>query len=192
MHSGEHYSSGPDLAGPTGRAAQPSQLRPGAGHQHRAVPVTRRWWIAAAWIGCGLALFAFLFRISLSVPQDSDGANSALQAWDMLHGNLLLHGWIIGDATYYTFELPLYSITEFFFGLHSVTVHLVAALTYLIVAASAVALARAGSRGLSTAARCGVVIAVLAAPLLTLPVSVACWSCPTIPGPPRSCWSVSC
>ena len=85
----------------------------------------------------------------------------------MLHGNLLLHGWIIGDATFYTFELPLYSITEIFFGLHSVTVHLGAALTYLIVAASAVAVARMDSRGVSTAARCGVVIAVLAAPLLT-------------------------
>jgi hypothetical protein len=121
-----------------------------------------------AWIGGGLALFAFLFRISLSFPQDSDGANNALQAWDMLHGNLLLHGWIIGDATFYTFELPLYSITEIFSGLHSVTIHLVSALTYLIVAASAVAVARADSRGLSMAARCGVVIAVLAAPLLTL------------------------
>ena len=169
MHSGEHYSSGPDLAGPTGMAPQPTQLRPGAGHQHRAVPVTRRWWIAAAWIGCGLALLAFLFRISVSFPQDSDGANSALQAWDMLHGNVLLHGSIVGDATFYTFELPLYSITEFLFGLHAVTVHLGAALTYLIVAASAIALARVDSRGLSIAARAGVVIALLAAPLLTLP-----------------------
>jgi hypothetical protein len=112
-------------------------------------------------------LLALLFRISLSYPQDSDGANSALQAWGMLHGNLLLHGFIVGDATYYTFELPLYSLTEIFFGLHSVTIHLGAALTYLIVAASAVAIARGGSRGISMAARCGVVVAVLAAPLLT-------------------------
>jgi hypothetical protein len=114
-----------------------------------------------------VALLALLFRISLSFPQDSDGANSALQAWDILHGNLLLHGWIVGDATFYTFELPLYSITEFFFGLHSATIHLGAALTYLIVAASAVALARVDSRAVSTAARCGVVIAILAAPLVT-------------------------
>jgi hypothetical protein len=167
MHSGERYSSGPDLAGPPGRALRPPQVRPRVGDQHSAAPTGRRWWIASAWIGVGLALFAFLFRISLSLPHDSDGANSALQAWDMLHGNLLLHGWIVGDATFYTFELPLYSILEFFFGLHSVTIHLGAALTYLIVVASAVALARTGSRGLSTAVRCGVVIAVLAAPLLT-------------------------
>jgi hypothetical protein len=169
MHSGEQYSSGADLAGPPGRAARPPRLQPGASHRHRGAPTTRRWWIAAVWIGASLALLAFLFRISLSFPQDSDGANSALQAWDMLHGNLLLHGWIVGDATFYTLELPLYSITEFLFGLHSVAIHLGAALTYLIVAASAVALARGESRGLPMVARCGVVIAVLAAPLLTQP-----------------------
>jgi hypothetical protein len=167
MQSGERYSSGADLAGPPGRAAQPPQPQSGTGHQHRAASPAHRWWIAAAWTAGGLALLGLLFRISLSFPQDSDGANSALQAWDMLHGNLLLHGWIVGDATFYTFELPLYAMTEFFFGLHSVTVHLGASLTYLIVAASAVALARVDSRGMSMAARCAVVIAVLAVPLLT-------------------------
>ena len=168
MHSGEGHSSGPELAGPTGRALRPPQNQPRVRYQHPRA-AAHRWWIAAIWIGGGLALLAFLFRISLSFPQDSDGANSALQAWDMLHGNVLLHGWIVGDATFYTFELPLYSITEFLFGLHAVTVHLGAALTYLIVAASAIALARVDSRGLSIAARAGVVIALLAAPLLTLP-----------------------
>jgi hypothetical protein len=166
MHSGEHYVSGPDLTAAPGRAPGPPELRPSVGQQDAAAPTTRRWWVTAAWITGGLALLAVLFRISLSYPQDSDGANSGLQAWDMLHGNLLLHGYIVGDATYYTSELPLYAITEFFFGLHSLTIHLGATLTYLIVAASAVALARVDSRGWSMAARAGVVIAVLAAPLL--------------------------
>jgi hypothetical protein len=127
----------------------------------------RRWWPAAAWIGCGAALFAFLLRISLSREMNSDGANNALQGWDILHGNVLLHGWIIGDATYYTLELPLYVITEALFGLHMLTSHLVSALTYLIVVACAAALAMTGSQGLSRAARCLAVIAVLGAPLLT-------------------------
>ena len=35
----------------------------------------RRWWPAAAWIGCGIALFAFLLRISFSFGMSSDGAN---------------------------------------------------------------------------------------------------------------------
>jgi hypothetical protein len=130
---------------------------------------TRRRWTAAAWIGGGLALFALTLRISLSSPMTSDGANNALQAWDMIHGNLLLHGWIIGDATYYTFELPLYAITESLFGLHSVVGHLAPAVTYLIVAACAMALARTGSGGLAAVIRCGAVLVVLAVPLVTLP-----------------------
>jgi hypothetical protein len=168
MHAGEQYSSHPDLAAEPVAAPPPTQLGGGVGKEDPiAPPAKRRWWIAAAWFGGGLVLFAFLVRISLSFPENSDGANSALQAWDMLHGNVLLHGWIVGDATYYTFELPLYSITEIFFGLQSLTVHLVSALTYVILAASAVAIARTNSRGVTAAARCAVVIAVLAAPLLT-------------------------
>jgi len=130
-------------------------------------PAAIRWWPAAVWIGGGIALYAFLLRISLSRGMNSDGANNALQGWDMLHGNVLLHGWIIGDATYYTFELPLYAVTEALFGLHMLTFHMVSALTYLIVVACAAALAMTDSRGLSRAARCLAVIVVLGAPLLT-------------------------
>lgn len=97
---------------------------------------------------------------------DSDAANNALQSWDMLHGHLLLHGWIIGDATFYTFELPLIAIVEIFFGLHAVTTHVSMALVYLIVAGCAIAIAVTGSRGASRPARVGVVVAVLAAPVL--------------------------
>ena len=104
---------------------------------------------AVAGIGGGIALFAYFLRISLSHGINSDGANNALQGWDMLHGNPLLHGWIIGDATYYTLELPLYVITEALLGLHAVTNHVVSALTYLIVVAFAAGLAMADSRGLS-------------------------------------------
>jgi hypothetical protein len=136
---------------------------PGAGT--RAGPA----WAAAAWIGGALVLFACLFRISLSSPVTSDGANDALLGWDMLHGNVLLHGWIIADVTYYTFELPLYAIGELLIGLQTATSHVAAALTYLIVVAFAVAVARTGSRGLAAAARCGVVVAVMAAALVTLP-----------------------
>jgi hypothetical protein len=167
MRRGEQYSTGPDLAGAPERVASPPQVRPDVGQEDSIAPAARRWWVAVAWVAVGLALFAFFLRISLSFAQDSDGANNALQAWDMLHGNLLLHGWIIGDATFYTFELPLFSLTEVFFGLHSLTIHVACALIYLIVVAVAVAVARTDSRGLSLAVRCGVVVAVLAAPLLT-------------------------
>ncbi len=127
----------------------------------------RRAWIAAAWIGVGVLLYVFFVRISLSSPMNSGGANNALQAWDMLHGHLLLHGWVIGDASCYTFELPLYAVVELFFGLTGVIFHLVGALTYLIVVAFAVALACTNSRGPAMATRAGVVVAVLAAPNIT-------------------------
>jgi hypothetical protein len=165
---GGQAASEDEAVTPQGSPSPPSQVESVAGLEHpRARPAARRWWVPATWTVGGLALFAFLLRISFSLPLDSDGANNALQGWAMLHGNFLLHGFIIGDATYYTLELPLFMITEAFFGLHGVTVHLVAALTYLIVAAVAVAVAVTGSGGRARVARCGVVIAVLAAPLLT-------------------------
>lgn len=123
----------------------------------------RRLATVAAWIAGFLALFGLYLRISFNGYVTSDGANNALQAWDMLHGHVLLHGWIIGDATYYTFDLPVLAIVEIFSGLSDLTGHVASALTYLIVTFGAVALALTDSRGLARAARCGVVIAVLTA-----------------------------
>jgi len=124
----------------------------------------RRLLTVAAWIVGFLALFALYLRISFSGGSaDSDGANNALQAWDMLHGHVLLHGWIIGDATYYTFDLPVLAVVEIFSGLSDLTSHVAAALTYLIVTFGAVVLALTDSRGLARVARCGVVVAVLTA-----------------------------
>jgi hypothetical protein len=97
---------------------------------------------------------------------NSDGANNALQAWDMLHGNVLLHGWFLGDVTFYAFELPLNAFTEFLFGVGNLAFHAASALAYLIVTVCAVAVAVTGSRGPARAARGAVVVTVLAAPLL--------------------------
>jgi hypothetical protein len=121
---------------------------------------------ALAWGAGAAALFALYLRIKLAGSPSSDPANNALQAWDMLHGHLLLHGWILGDVTFYTFELPLMALVELFFGLHNIAVHVTVALTYLIVTGCAVAIAVTGSKGAARVARAGVVTAVLAAPLL--------------------------
>ena len=118
-----------------------------------------------AWIAGCIALFACYLRISFTGHVSSDGANNALQAWDMLHGHLLLHGWVIGDATYYTLELPLLALTEIFFGLQALTSHVASALSYLIVTVIAVAIALTDSRGIARVARCGVVVVVLTATL---------------------------
>ncbi len=166
MHVGKQHPGRPDAAAATEALPPPIEVRRGVGPRDRR-PAVRRGWIAAAWIGGGVVLYAFFLRISFSSPMDSDGANNALQAWDMLHGHLLLHGWLVSDASFYTFELPLYAIIEFFFGLTGVVFHLAGALTYLIVVAFAVALACTNSRGAARAARAGVVVAVLAAPNIT-------------------------
>jgi hypothetical protein len=132
-------------------------------------PAGRRWQDVAAWVAGGLVLFAFFLRISFGQRVDSDGANNALQGWDLVHGHLMLHGWLIGDAAFYAFELPLNGIVQLLFGVGNLAAHIGSALTYLIVAACAVALAVTSSRGPARAARCAVVVAVLAAPLLAVP-----------------------
>jgi hypothetical protein len=168
MRPGDWYPGGPELADRQGTAHPGRHLERRAGQEDRGVrPAARRWWGAAAWVGGGLALFAFFLRISLSGRVNSDGANNALQAWEMLHGNVLLHGWWIGDATFYFFELPINAISELMFGLGNLAAHAASALTYLIVAALAVALAVTDSRGPARAARGAVVVTVLAAPLVT-------------------------
>ncbi len=175
MHADERYSGGPETAGAQLTPPPPRRDASQTGPQDPGVrPAGRAWWAAAAWLGGAVALFAVLLRISNSFPMDSDAANNALQAWDMLHGNVLLHGWIIGDATYYTFELPLNVLVESLFGLHAIVPHIVSALVYVILATVAIAVARTGSRGVSVWIRAGVVLAILAAPLLTAPgVSIA-------------------
>ncbi|HSZ39173.1 MAG TPA: hypothetical protein VK817_04380 [Trebonia sp.] len=84
----------------------------------------------------------------------------------MLHGNILLHGWITGDAPYYTLEVPLLWLSELTFGLGDLALHAASAATYMIVSACAAVVALAGSRGAARPARFGLVVAVLAACLL--------------------------
>jgi hypothetical protein len=165
MQADRRYSD--DLSAVAGSPAErASEAGPDGG---RGPARVRRWRAAAlCTLGAlgGVALFAVLLRISDTVPVTSDAANNVLQAQDLLHGNLLLHGWIIGDATYYTFELPVFALTAAIFGVGSVVPHVASVVVYLLVIASAIALARIGSRGLAAAVRTGIVLAILAIPLV--------------------------
>jgi hypothetical protein len=163
MRLGEGFGDGAELVARL-TSRQPAE-NPGA------PPAARRWQAAAAWAACGLVLFVFFLRISFGERVNSDGANSALQAWDLVHGHLLLHGWIFGDATFYAFELPLNGIVELVFGLGTTAAHVSSALTYLIVTVCALALAVASSRGPARVVRGAVVVAVLAVPLLAVPTT---------------------
>ena len=156
----------PALRGMVSRQAdQTSSSRPGEGGRP-ARPWLLRSLAGLGWAAGAALVFALFLRISLEKLMTSDGANNALQAWDILHGNLVLHGFILGDVTFYTFELPLIAILEFFLGLHADTMHVAEALIYLIVTAFAVAIAVTDTRGLARVIRASVVVAALAAPTL--------------------------
>src|ERR1700689_5696165 len=75
-------------------------------------------------------LFFCYWRQSSSAALSSDGSGNVLQAWAMLHGNVLLHNWWVSDVSFYTTELPQYMLIEFFAGLGPWVVHIGAAMTY--------------------------------------------------------------
>src|SRR5712692_7261807 len=76
-----------------------------------ATALRRRAFVAAGYTAAFALFFVLCYITARTAVTSSDGANNALQGYDLLHGNSLLSGWIIGDATYYTFELPVYAIT---------------------------------------------------------------------------------
>jgi hypothetical protein len=94
-----------------------------------------------------VVLFVLYWRQSRLAPVTSDGASNALQAWDMLHGNLLLHGWQLSDVSFYATELPQYMLIEAVAGLGPWVVHVAAAMTYTLLVVLSALLARGRARG---------------------------------------------
>jgi hypothetical protein len=131
----------------------------------------RRWVEAAAFVLAAAALFAIYLRLSRTVPENSDQANILLVASDMLHGNVLLHGWYLTDVSFYTTELPQYALLEIFFGVHANTAHIAAAMTYTLVVLLAVLLARGGFTSRAAVARLLITAGILVAPQLGVGVT---------------------
>jgi hypothetical protein len=110
--------------------------------------VTRRRLLAtAATVLAVVVLFVAYLRVSRTYTENSDSANILLMSWDMLHGNLLLHGWYLSDVSFYSTELPQYALLEGLIGLHADTAHVAAAMTYTLVVLLAVLLARRPTSG---------------------------------------------
>ena len=109
-------------------------------------------------------LFFCYWRQSQAAPLSSDGGGNVLQAWDMLHGNLLLHNWWVSDVSFYTTELPQYMLIEALTGLGPWVVHVAAAMTYTLLVLLAALLAKGTARGSKGRAR-----ALLAAGLMLAP-----------------------
>ena len=115
--------------------------------------------------GVGGLFYAYLLQ-SRVLPTDADGAGNALQAWDMLHGNILLSGWSLSDVSFYTTELPEYMLVELVRGLNADVVHVAAAITYTLVGVLAMVLAIGRATGREAALRALVVAAIMLAPAL--------------------------
>ncbi len=124
----------------------------------------RRLTATAAYLLAGAVLFVVYLRLSQTYPADSDSANILLMAWDLLHGNLLLHGWFMSDVSFYPTELPQYALLESFLGPHFATAHVAAAMTYTLVFLLAVILARSGSSGRAAWIRTLIAAGILLAP----------------------------
>jgi hypothetical protein len=126
----------------------------------------RRWIGAAGFVVAAAAMFAVYLRLSRTLPENSDQANILLVASDMLHGNLLLHGWYLTDVSFYTTELPQYALLEVFFGVHANTAHIAAAMTYTLAVLLAVLLARGGFTSRPALVRLLIAAGILLAPQL--------------------------
>src|SRR5258708_33169170 len=110
--------------------AQPSTAGSAAPAPARPADRQPRWrsrvLTAAALLVVALGLFFCYVTVSRTAPVTSDGASSALQAWSMLHGNWLLHGWWVSDVSFYTTQLPEYLLIETGRGLTPDVVHVAA------------------------------------------------------------------
>src|SRR6201996_3579540 len=95
----------------------------------------------------GIVLFDCYLGQSRTVPVGSDGASQALQAWDLLHGNPLLHGWWVTGVSFYTTELPQYALIELARGLTADVIHVAGAMTYALLVLAAALLARGRTTG---------------------------------------------
>jgi hypothetical protein len=137
-------------------AAPAAQARPG----------TQVW----RWVGAGVfllvivVLFDAYLHLSKTYQENSDEANILLMANDMLHGNVLLHDWSASDVPFITTELPQIALLVWMFGLHLNTAHIAAAMTYTLVVAVAMLLAKGKARGWPAVARMALALGIMLAP----------------------------
>ena len=123
-----------------------------------------RWVWLAGFVVAAVALFIAYLGMSRTYPATSDGADQALQGWDMLHGNWLLRGWTLGDVTYYSTEIPEYALVELFRGLGADVVHIAGAITYTLLVLAAGLLARGRATGRDGLIRFAVAAGIMLAP----------------------------
>jgi hypothetical protein len=124
----------------------------------------RRWAGPAAFLAAAVVLFIMYLRLSNTYAENSDEANILLMASDMLHGNVLLHGWYTSDVPFITTELPQITLLVWLFGLHLGTAHIAAAVTYTLVVLLGAWLAKGKTSGAEAVARSLLAAGIMLAP----------------------------
>ncbi len=76
----------------------------------------RRLVTPACFAVAGVALYFLYLAQASRIGFGSDGAAIAQQGWDVLHGNVLLHGWELSDIAFYTIEVPEFAALEWLRG----------------------------------------------------------------------------
>jgi hypothetical protein len=158
-------------AGPPATVADRPVADPGRPGEPGWASRARLAWIAG-YTGAGIVLFLCYLRVSGTQSISSDGGSNALEAWDMLHGNLVLHGWTLTDVSFYTTELPEYMLVELIRGLSPAVVHTAAAFTYTLLVVLAGLVAKGRATGREGVARVLIGSGLMLAPQLGNPVFV--------------------
>lgn len=117
----------------------------------------------AAVLAVAVVYLCALREASTVVPE-SDAASFAVQGWAMAHGNPLLHGWRLADASFYTIDLPVYALGVLIVGLRPDVVAVCAAAVFTILVVLAAVVARGRSRGLAGVLAVLVTTAIMAGP----------------------------
>ena len=94
-----------------------------------------------------VALFWCYLLQSRTTAVNSDAAGMVLPGWDMMHGNVLLRGWLVADVSFSTFEIPVDGLVAVIHGLGPDVAHISAAIVYTLLVLSAAMLARGTARG---------------------------------------------
>jgi hypothetical protein len=94
----------------------PSVTEPPTPVADRAARFSQRLLRPFAYAAGAILLFLVYLRLATRVPYGADGAVIEQQAWDMLHGNVYLHGWALADISFYTIEIPEFAVIEWLHG----------------------------------------------------------------------------
>jgi hypothetical protein len=124
-------------------------------------------------VAVGILLLAVAYYAQArTIATVSEGGSQALQGWNMLHGNVLLHGWSLSDVSFYTTELPEYALIELVRGLNTWTIPLAAAISYFLQVVLAGFLAKGRATGREGWVRALIAVGIMLAPPLGAPTAL--------------------